>query len=172
MFEINFNYNSFINYNFKCQSFVFLGVQPPTAASLLSQLNPTPPQYPPAATNPLLQALIGQAAPGAPAPQMPSPIAPPPSAPATQPGVGNNQALNQLAMLLQGKGIDPNALSALLKPDDSSRQQQASKSSSNGGYSTTYPSTSTYDMYYSQSNNANANYGAKDDQESKRYRPY
>lgn len=151
-----------------------LGIQPPTAASLLSQLQQST-QYPPpsAVANPLLQALMGQGAPGVHTTHTPSPIAPPsvPSAAVSQPSGGNNQALNQLAQLLQGRGIDPNALTALLKPEDSSRTP-GSKSSSNGGYSTTYPSTSTYDMYYNQSNSS-ATYGAtKEETDSKRFRPY
>ena len=73
--------------------------------------------------------------------------------------------------MLQGRGIDPNTLTALLKPEDSVRGQSG-KNASNGAYSTTYPSTSTYDMYYNQSNSA-GNYGsAKEDSDSKRFRPY
>lgn len=149
---------------------MYLGVQPPTAASLLSQLQPA--QYPPApAANPLLQALIAQGGgPTAPTAHAPSPIAPP-SAPAANPQAagGNTQALNQLAQLLQGRGIDPNALTALLKPED---RPQGAKNSTNGAYSTTYPSASTYDMYYNQSNSSTSYGTAKEEPESKRYRPY
>ena len=84
-----------------------------------------------------------------------------------------NQLASQIAQLLQGRGpIDPNSLNALMKPDDN-RQQQAAKPATNGSYSTSYPSTSTYDMYYNQSNSSSNNYGpVKDDSDSKRYRPY
>lgn len=161
------------------QSVMNTGIQPPTAASLLGQLNPAP-YAQQAAANPLLQALMNQhAAPAQPVP-VPAPITQHAiQQPAAAAAAGNtNLALaNQIAQLLQGRpgGIDPtSALNALMKQDDS-RQPQAAKPATNGAYSTTYPTSSTYDMYYNQSNtNTNTgNYGpAKDDADSKRYRPY
>jgi len=140
------------------------GVQAPTAASLLNQLNPA--AYAPqaaAAANPLLQALMNQQS--APAQPAPNPIAQPQqSAPANN----TNQLASQIAQLLQA----PNALNALIKSDDN-RQAPPAKPATNGAYSTTYPTSSTYDMYYNQSNSSSNNYGpAKDEADSKRYRPY
>lgn len=158
-------------------------MQPPTATSLLGLANAANAAYTQTMSNPLLQALISQQTAAAVTPAVPAapvaaaaPAAPaaPAAAPATPAAPANaSGAINQLAQLLQGRGIDPNTLSALLKQDqDSSRQQAApAKSSANGGYSTSYPATSAYDLYYGQQ--SNSSYGPTKDDESKRgYRPY
>lgn len=150
-------------------------VQPPTAASLLNHHNPAPYAQHSAATNPLLQALISQQGNQAQTLQQ-NPISQQPAMqqPAVAPPANNTQQLaSQIAQLLQGRGaIDQNSLNALIKPDDN-RQPQAAKPAANGSYSTSYPTSSTYDMYYNQSNTGNTGYGpVKDDPESKRYRPY
>ena len=156
-------------------------MQPPTATSLLGLASAANAAYSQTMSNPLLQALITQqtaaaVTPAVPAAPVAAPAAPaaPAAAPATPAAPANaTGAINQLAQLLQGRGIDPNTLSALLKQDqDSSRQQTApAKSSANGGYSTSYPATSAYDLYYGQQ--SNSSYGPTKDDESKRaYRPY
>ncbi|XP_066921189.1 uncharacterized protein [Clytia hemisphaerica] len=148
-------------------------IQPPTAASLLNQLNPSPyAQNAPAANPALLQALINQqSAPAQAAPPMPQPQVQQPVV--AGPGGNTNQLANQIAQLLQGRGgVDPNALNALIKPEEN-RQGAAKPPAQNGSYSTSYPASSTYDMYYNQNNAPNANYGpAKEDGDNKRYRPY
>ena len=153
---------------------LFLGVQPPTAASLLNQLNPSPyTQNAPAANPALLQALMNQnsapaqAVPPIPQPQVQQPVS-------AGPGGNTNQLANQIAQLLQGRGgVDPNALNALIKPEGNS-QSAAKPPAQNGNYSTSYPASSTYDMYYNQNNAQNTNnYGpSKEEGDSKRYRPY
>ena len=150
-------------------------MQPPTATSLLGLANAANAAYSQTMSNPLLQALITQQTAAAVTPAVPAAPAAPAAAPATAAAPANaTGAINQLAQLLQGRGIDPNTLSALLKQDqDSSRQQTApaNKSSANGGYSTSYPATSAYDLYYGQQ--SNSSYGPTKDDESKRaYRPY
>lgn len=143
------------------------GLQAPTAASLLNGTAGNTAQ--PNANNILLQALMGQ--------QL-APAAAPPAAPVVAPAApaapAGNAALTQLAQLLQGRGIDPNALGALLKEPEAQRPPAATggKSTSNGGYSTSYPNVSSYDMYSNYSNSA-ASYGPSKDEDSKRgYRPY
>ena len=92
--------------------------------------------------------------------------------PQSAPGGNTNQLANQIAQLLQGRagGIDANALNAMIKPENN---PQAAGKPQNGGYTTSYPTSSTYDMYYNQNNPPNSNYGpSKDDSDSKRYRPY
>jgi len=126
------------------------GLQAPTAASLMNGGGQNQ-------NNILLQALMGQQPPPAPAP-----VAPP--APAA-----NTQALAQLAQLLQGRGIDANALGALLKGDPSSAAPPSGGKSNNSGYSTAYPSVSSYDNY---SNTASSNYGPVKDDDKRGYRPY
>ncbi|XP_066921191.1 heterogeneous nuclear ribonucleoprotein A1-like 2 isoform X4 [Clytia hemisphaerica] len=155
------------------QSVMNSAIQPPTAASLLNQLNPSPyAQNAPAANPALLQALINQqSAPAQAAPPMPQPQVQQPVV--AGPGGNTNQLANQIAQLLQGRGgVDPNALNALIKPEEN-RQGAAKPPAQNGSYSTSYPASSTYDMYYNQNNAPNANYGpAKEDGDNKRYRPY
>ena len=141
-------------------------MQPPTAASLLNQLPPAQYNQQPVA-NPLLQALMNQSA--QPVPQ----IAQPPMQQAAVPNANTNQLANQIAQLLQGRGgIEANALNALIKPD-TDVSQNASKPNPNGAaYSTAYPTSSTYDMYYNQSNTNNSNFGGPSKDGDKRYRPY
>ncbi|XP_057293936.1 heterogeneous nuclear ribonucleoprotein A/B-like [Hydractinia symbiolongicarpus] len=136
-------------------------MQPPTAASLLALTGSSGASFAaPPVNNALLQALISQQHAANQPP--PAPIAPPQAAPA------NTGAINQLAQLLQGK-IDPNALTALLKHEPDMRS--GPKPANSGSYSTTYPPTSAYDLYYGQQNSSN--YGSsKDESDSKRYRPY
>jgi len=152
------------------QSVMNSSVQPPTAASLLGQMNPAPFGQQGANANPLLQALMNQnSAPNPSMPQMNQAM------PQTVAGGGNtNQLANQIAQLLQqqgrGGGLDANAINAMMKPDNSQQQKQTPQ---NGSYPTTYPASSSYDMYYNQNNPSSANYGpTKDDADSKRYRPY
>jgi hypothetical protein len=108
----------------------------------------------------------------APVQQPPPQLAQPQMQQAGAPNQNTNQLANQIAQLLQGRGgIDPNALNALMKPD-ADGQQVASKPNANGAaYSTSYPTSSTYDMYYNQSNTNNTNFGPSKDGD-KRYRPY
>ena len=140
--------------------FTFIGLQPPTVASLLSGGAGAAPQ---STSNILLQALMNQQAAPAPAPAAPvvAPVAPAPA--------GNTAALTQLAQLLQGGGIDPNALVALLAPQQPETQATPASSSvskPNGSYSTSYPS-------YNYSNSQASNYGpSKDDDAKHSYRPY
>lgn len=153
-------------------------IQPPTAASLLGLANAsnnTAVYTPPAVNNNhLLQALLGQQQQQAVAP-IPAPIAPPQP---TQPAASNQGAgaLSQLARILQQGNIDPNALTALFTKDSDAPRVPGStpgKSASNGSYSTAYPPSSSYDIYYGQTH---SNYGpSKEDPSdpSKRaYRPY
>lgn len=131
------------------------GLQAPTAASLLSGTASLPTQP---SNNVLLQALLGQQAP----PHLPAaPVAPPAPAPPA-----NNGGLAQLAQLLQGGGIDPNALVALLNKEPEPAKQPEAKPPS-GGYPTAYP--------YTYGSTQTSNYGPTkdDDVSSKRaYRPY
>lgn len=122
------------------------GLQAPTATSFLNGGAQAP-------NNRLLQALMGQQA----APVAPAPVPPAPA--------NNTAALAQLAQLLQGRGIDPNALGALLKGDAAA--PASGGESANSGYSTSYPSVSTYDNH-SQS----SNYGPLKDDDKRGYRPY
>lgn len=121
---------------------------------------------PPTSTNSvLLQALINQAAP--PVHSVPRPSI----APVLPTMSSNNQgALNQLAQILQNRGIDANTLGALLSKDSaSSSQSQAKPTYTN--YSTTYPTVSSYD--YSYNNKQSSSYGpSKDDDPKRSYRPY
>lgn len=133
-------------------------------------MNPAPFGQQGAGANPLLQALMNQnSAPNPSMPQMNQAM------PQTVAGGGNtNQLANQIAQLLQqqgrGGGLDANAINAMMKPDNSQQQKQAPQ---NGSYPTSYPASSSYDMYYNQNNPSSTNYGpTKDDADSKRYRPY
>merc|ERR1719495_2034855 len=85
--------------------------------------------------NILLQALMNQQA--APAP---APVAPPPAS--------NNNDLAKLAQLLQGRGIDANSLAGLLKNDAPPAPAPTADKGATG-YSTSYPSVSSYDYGYS-----------------------
>ena len=146
-------------------------MQAPTAASLLngtagSTLGAQP------ANNILLQALMSQQVAPASTAVPPVPVVAPVAPVAT---ANNTAALTQLAQILQGRGIDPNALGALLKEPEAQRPAPAAtggKSTSNGGYSTSYPSVTSYDMY-NYSNSQASNYGPSKDEDPKRgYRPY
>jgi len=142
-------------------------VQPPTASSLLG-LNSG--GYSNNVQNTLLQALMSQHQ--APAPVQ-APIAPLIAAPPASAAASNAGAINQLAQLLNGRGIDPNTLSALLKQDQDPARPSATpaKAASSNGYATTYPPTTAYDLYYNQQ--GTSNYGPTKEDESKRgYRPY
>jgi len=137
------------------QSVQSVGVQVPTVASLLNggasaSAAPT--------NNVLLQALMGQAQAPTPAPApVPAPVAP-----------SNTAALTQLASLLQGGGIDANALAGLLKKPEPTQPPTAEQGAT--GYSTSYPSVSSYDYTYKSS----SNYGpSKDDgKRGYQYNPY
>jgi len=132
------------------QQSVQAGVSAPTAASLLNGNGAAAPS----ANTALLQALMNPSAPAA---------APAPAAPAN-----NTGALNQLAQILQNRGIDANALGALLTKEPAASAASPGKTSSNN-YSTTYPTVSSYDYSY----NKQSNYGpAKDDDLKRGYRPY
>lgn len=140
------------------------GITAPTAASLLNGTSVAAPCTP-AVNNVLLQALMNQTAP--PAPSVPLPIVPSvvPPAPAN-----NSGALNQLAQILQNRGLDANALSTLLNKEPAASAPSPSKPTSNN-YSTTYPSVSSYD--YSYNNKQSLSYGPSKDEDPKRgYRPY
>jgi len=132
------------------------GMQVPTAASLMN--GSATPAVPASNNNILLQALMNQQ-PAAPAP---APVA----APAPS-GAASNAQLAQLAQLLQGRGIDANSLAGLLKPDASQPAPQADKAAT--GYSTAYPSVSSYDYNYT---NKTSNYGPAKDDGKRGYRPY
>ena len=137
---------------------LLLGLQAPTASSLLNSTLSVNQLTTPNTSNVLLQALMGQqgapAAPGVPVVTPVASVAP-----------GNTAALTQLAQLLQGRGIDPNALGTLLKEPEATRPAtSAGSKSSSGGYSTSYP----YNY-----GNTQSNYGpAKDDDSKRGYRPY
>jgi hypothetical protein len=126
------------------------GIQVPTAASLLNGGAAAAPSN----NNVLLQALMGQtqAAP-APAPAAPS----------------NTAALTQLASLLQGRGIDANALAGLLKPEAQQAPAGPPADKVSTGYSTAYPSVSSYDYNYT---NKTSSYGPTKDDGKRGYRPY
>ena len=145
---------------------MYIAVQAPTAASLLALSGGGGANsYAPPVNNQLIQALMGQQ----PAPSVPAPIAPPAAAPAT------SGAINQLAQLLQGRGIDPNALTSLLKQEqDATRpaSQSNAKGSNNGGYTTTYPPTSAYDLYYSQQGGSSYGPSKEESEKGRGYRPY
>jgi len=113
----------------------------------------------PNTNNVLLQALMGQTQ--APAPPPPAPTVAPPS---------NTQALSQLATLLQGRGIDANALAGLLKPETQQPPTAAAPSAdqTSTGYSTSYPSSVSYDY----NNYKSSNYGPAKDDGKRGYRPY
>lgn len=132
------------------------GMQVPTASSLL---NGAAAPAPASNNNILLQALMNQQ-PAAPAP---APAAAPAPAPAA-----NNTQLAQLAQLLQGRGIDANSLAGLLKNDaPAATAPPADKAAT--GYSTAYPSVSSYDYNYT---NKTSNYGPTKDDGKRGYRPY
>jgi len=132
------------------------GLGAPTAASLLNGTASAAPS----ANTALLQALMNQTS--TPAPTAPPPVVAP-AAPAN-----NTGALNQLAQILQNRGIDANALGALLTKEPTAPAASPGKTSSNN-YSTTYPTVSSYDYSY----NKQSNYGpAKDDEQKRGYRPY
>merc|ERR550534_1940146 len=100
---------------------------------------------------------MNQQAPPAPAPA-PAPAAPAPAS--------NNSDLAQLAQLLQGRGIDANSLAGLLNKNDAPAPAAPASNSTPTGYSTAYPSVSSYDYGYKSSN-----YGpTKDGKQG--YRPY
>merc|ERR1719397_877916 len=89
----------------------------------------------------------------------PAPAAPPPVVAPAAP-TNNTGALNQLTQILQNRGIDANALGALLTKEPAAPAASPGKASSNN-YSTTYPTVSSYDYSY---NKQSSNYGpAKDD---------
>lgn len=136
------------------------GLGAPTAASLLNGTAAPAPT----ANNALLQALMNQtAAPPAAPPPVAAPIAP------SAPSANNTGALSQLAQLFQTRGIDANALGALLTKDPAPQAPSPAKPASNS-YSTTYPTVSSYDYSY---NKQSSNYGpAKDDDSKRGYRPY
>lgn len=131
-------------------------------------MNPAPFGQQAGGANPLLQALMNQNS--APNPSMPQINQ---AMPQSVGGGNTNQLASQIAQLLQqqgGRGLDANAINAMMKPDNSQQQKPAPQ---NGSYPTTYPASTSYDMYYNQNNPSNTNYGpAKDDADSKRYRPY
>lgn len=130
------------------------GLQVPTAASLLNGAGATAQP----SSNVLLQALMNQQPAAPPAPAAPAPVAP----------AANTAALTQLAQLLQGRGVDSNALGALLKGDtQAAAAPPADKAAT--GYSTAYPSVSSYDYNYS---NKTSNYGPSKDDGKRGYRPY
>ena len=118
----------------------------------------------PTANNALLQALMNQtAAPPAAPPPVAAPVAP------AAPAANNAGALSQLAQLFQTRGIDANALGALLTKEPAPQAPSPAKPASNT-YSTTYPTVSSYDYSY---NKQSSNYGpAKDDDSKRGYRPY
>ena len=126
----------------------------PTAASLLNGSAAAAPSV--NNNNILLQALMNQQAPPAPAP-----------APAPTPPPANNSQLNQLAQLLQGRGIDANALAGLLGKSDTPSAQPPTPEKASSGYSTAYPSVSSYDYGYKSTN-----YGPSKDDKRGGYRPY
>merc|ERR1712080_594783 len=107
-------------------------------------------------SNVLLQALMSQQPAAAPAPAAPAP------APA------NTAALSQLAQLLQGRGVDANALAGLLKGDSQPPPAPVADKAATG-YSTAYPSVSSYDYNYS---NKTSSYGPSKDDAKRNYRPY
>ena len=112
----------------------------------------------PAANNSiLLQALMNQLAAPAPAP---APVAPAPAS--------NNNDLAQLAQLLQGRGIDANSLAGLLNKDAAPAPAPAANKTPTG-YSTSYPSVSSYDYGYACKT---SNYGPTNDDSKLGYRPY
>ena len=116
--------------------------------------------------NLLLQALANQqVAPVASVMPMVAPIAS--GAPAN-----NAATLTQLAQLLQGGGLDPNALGALLKADPTmQRVPTIATGGASNGYSTSYPSVSP--QMYNYSHTQPSNYGpAKYDDSKRGYRPY
>lgn len=150
------------------------GLQPPTIAQLslsatgmgmaggantTTLIQPT--------NNLLLQALAGQQVAPAVAPVV-SMVAPAPAAPAA-PATNSTDTLAQLAQLLQGGGVPPSALGALLKSDpvgqsQGQRVQPVRVGASSNGYSTAYPGV------YSQTS---TNYGPTKYEDPKRgYRPY
>merc|ERR1712013_488661 len=108
--------------------------------------------------NILLQALMNQQAAPAPVP-----------APAPAPQTNNNSQLTQLAQLLQGRGIDANSLAGILggKQETAAAPSPPTPEKTATGYSTAYPSLSTYDYGYKTTN-----YGPAKDDGKRGYRPY
>jgi hypothetical protein len=136
------------------QSVQGMGMGVPTAASLLNGGAASAPSV--NNNNILLQALMNQQPAPAPAP------APAPTPPA------NNPQLNQLAQLLQGRGIDANSLAGLLsKPETSAAAAPPTPEKVATGYSTAYPAVSSYDYGYKSSG-----YGPTKDDGKRGYRPY
>ena len=106
--------------------------------------------------NILLQALMNQQTP-------PTPVPTPAPAPQT-----NNSQLTQLAQLLQGRGIDANSLAGILgKQETAAAPSPPTPEKAATGYSTAYPSLSTYDYGYKTTN-----YGPAKDDGKRGYRPY
>ncbi|XP_002154409.1 uncharacterized protein LOC100213955 [Hydra vulgaris] len=140
------------------------GLQAPTATALLGLGGVA--SYTQSVNNTLLQALMNQAPPAV---SLPGPIVPSAGL-AHSSNAANANTINQLAQLLNGKGIDVNALSVLLNKDQDTNRAPLKSNSGTPGYATGYPASSSYDMYY---NSQSSQYGpSKEDEKRPAYRPY